>query len=302
MAQLCKQVQERIEETRTEVREECRNVSRTISETICSWMPWPLDDLCDLVTRVITEVICEFVTVVITVISWITRIVCETVFVIAWIVQHLIGILEWIGNRIITLPEWLACLAGIRFGTKKFRICPIVIAGEDGAPVVPLPTIRSQIETAKRVWAQCGIEVIASSIVTVSGRPYLANASGCDAGGYFDSNRVELEALSCCQGLRDSLRCLRFPSGLIWPRQILKAVWVSSLADGKRGCYLLPESFILIAASGAQDTLAHEMGHAGDLLHRDDADNLMTTPTRTGSNLTTWQCCVVRSSRFVTLL
>jgi len=44
------------------------------------------------------------------------------------------------------------------------------------------------------------------------------------------------------------------------------------------------------------------MGHASDLLHRDEADNLMTTPTRTGSNLTSFQCCTVRTSRFVTLL
>jgi hypothetical protein len=89
---------------------------------------------------------------------------------------------------------------------------------------------------------------------------------------------------------------------LIWPRQILKAIWVDTISSGERGCYLLPESFILVASSAAQDTLAHEMGHAGDLLHRDEADNLMTTPTRTGSNLTNFQCCTVRTSRFVTLL
>jgi hypothetical protein len=38
-----------------------------------------------------------------------------------------------------------------------------------------------------------------------------------------------------------------------------------------------------------------------DLLRRDEANNLMTTPTRTASNLTTWQCCVLRTSRFVSL-
>lgn len=302
MAQRCKEIQERIEETREEARQECRNVSRTISETICSWLPWPLDELCDVVTRVITELVCNTIYVIITIVSWVTRIVCEVVFVVVWIVTHAIGILEWLGNRIITLPELLGCLVGLRLGAKKYRICPIVIADEKGEPVVPIATIQSQIETAVKVYSQCGIEVIALPITTVTGRAHLANASGCDASGYFGGDRVEFESLSCCKGLLDSLRCVRFPSGLIWPRQVLKAIWVSTISSGERGCYLLPESFILIAASGAQDTLAHEMGHAGDLLHSTTSNNLMTTPTRTGSNLTSSQCCVLRTSRFVTLL
>lgn len=302
MAEYCRRIQERIEETREEARAECRNVSRTISETICSWLPWPLDDLCDLVTRVITEVICTTIYVLITIVSWITRVVCETVFVVVWVVQHAIGILEWLGNRIITLPEWLGCLVGFRLGTKKYRICPMVVADEKGEPVVPLATIQSQIDTAVRVYAQCGIELIARPITTITGRSYLANTSGCDAAGYFGGDRVEFDAMSCCTGLLESLSCLRFPSGLLWPRQILKAIWVDTISSGERGCYMLPESFILIASSGAQDTLAHEMGHAGDLLHSTTSNNLMTTPTRTGSNLTSFQCCTVRTSRFVTLL
>ena len=56
-----REIQERIEERRNELREDCRTVSRTISETICSWLPWPLDDICDLVTRVITELFARIV-------------------------------------------------------------------------------------------------------------------------------------------------------------------------------------------------------------------------------------------------
>ncbi|MDZ4747298.1 MAG: hypothetical protein SH808_02350 [Saprospiraceae bacterium] len=302
MARICREIQERIEETRNEAREECRNVSSTISETICSWLPWPLDAICDVVTTVITEVVCATIWVVITIVSWVTRIVCEFVFVIIWVVTHVISILEWLGNRIITFPEWLICLAGLNTGRKRFRICPIVIADATGTPVVPIATIQRQIQTAIAIYTTCNVSVIASPITTVTGREYLANASGCDAGGYFGGDRSEYETLSCCQGIVDSIKCLRFPSGLIWPRHILKAIWVDTLASGDRGCYMLPESFILIASSGAIDTLAHEMGHACDLLHRDEIDNLMTTPTRTGSNLTDFQCCTIRTSRFVTIL
>jgi hypothetical protein len=66
---------------------------------------------------------------------------------------------------------------------------------------------------------------------------------------------------------------------------------------------MLPESYVLIASNGALDTLAHEMGHAGDLGHRDDDNtNLMFTPSRIDANLTDFQCCTIRTSKFVTLL
>lgn len=302
MALVCREIQERIEETRNEAREECRNVTRQISETICSWMPWPFSELCEVVTRVITEVVCTVVWVVITVVSWVTRLVCEVIFVIDWIITHVIGLLEWLGNRIITFPEWLLCQAGVGTGRRRYRICPMVIADERGEPVVPLATIREQIQRAIEIYEQCNITVIASDVRVVTDRSHLATASGCNAGGYFSGDRSEYEHLTCCVGLRDSLRCLRFPSGLIWPRHVLKAIWVTSISSGDRGCYMMPESFLLVTSTGAVDTLAHEMGHAGDLLHRDDDNtNLMFTPGRVASNLTNWQCCAVRTSRFVTL-
>lgn len=303
MARICREIQERIEETRTEAHEECRNVSRTITETICSWMPWPFSELCELVTRVVTELVCAIVYVVITIVSWVTRIVCEIIYVIDWIITHLVGIIEWLVNRIITLPELLLCLAGVQMGRRKYRICPMVIANERGEPIVPLTDVQDQIDEAIRIYEQCNIEVIASEIIVVEGRTHLLTAPGCDFWGYFDGDRSEYEHLSCCQGLLDSLKCLRFPSGLLWPRHKLKAIWVDTLASGHLGCYNTPESYVLVASNGRLDTLAHEMGHAGDLTHNDDdANNLMFTPGRTGSNLSGGQCCTIRTSKFVTLL
>jgi len=305
MARICREIQERIEERRTEAREECREVSRTIRETICSWMPWPFSELCELVTRVITEIVCTIVYVVITIVSWVTRIVCEIIFIIDWIITHLIGFIEWLVNRIITLPELLFCLAGVNFGRRKYRICPMVIADEAGNPIVGLDAIQSQIDTAIRIYEQCNIEVIASEIIVVRGRPHLLNGPGCNAGGYFDDIRSEYEHLRCCEGLLDSLKCLRFPSGLLWPRHKLKAIWIDTLSSGHLGCYMTPESYVLVGSNGFQDTLAHEMGQAGDLLHNsDDNTNLMFTGGggRVASNLTNAQCCTIRTSKFVTLL
>ena len=217
MAERCRQIQERIEETRTEAREECRNVSRTISETVCSWLPWPLDDICDVVTTVITEVVCGIVWVVITVVSWVTRIVCEVVFVAVWIVSHVVGFLRGLATGSSHFPSGWDASWAYDWDRNDSAFCPIVIANDDGVPVVPLATIQSQIETAVRVWAQCGIEVIALPITTVPGRPYLANASGCNASGYFGGDRVEYESLSCCPGLHREFAVPSISVRVDWP-------------------------------------------------------------------------------------
>ena len=303
MAVICREVQERIEEVRNEAHEECRNVTRTITETLCSWLPWPLDEICDVVTTVITEVVCAIVWVVVTVVSWVTRIVCETINIIVFVIDHIIGIVEWLVGRILAIPELLLCLVGANLGRKKFRICPMVIADAAGNPVVPLASITQHITRATQIYNNCGIDVLAMPIRVITGRPHLAQAPGCDFLGYFDTNRTEYERLSCCSGLKESVRCLRFPSGFIWPRHILKAIWVTDIPGSTIGCTMLPESFILIDAGASDPTLAHEMGHACDLLHSDDVNNLMApTDASTVANITPAQCCVVRSSRFVTFL
>lgn len=295
---ICKQVQERIETTRTEAQNQCRNVTRTITETICTWLPWPLDDLCDLVTTVITELVCAIVYVVITIVSWVWRTVCEIIGVLDWVINLVAGALEWLGNRIITFPEWLLCLAGVGLPGKNFRICPMVIADEKGQPIVPIDVIQRQIQAAIEIFKQCSVNVVASRVVVITGKSHLAVGPSCDADGFASEHKLEYEHLSCCNGLLDSVRCLRFPSGLIWPRHILKAIWLDDV-PGKAGCYLFPNSYVQIDKTATINILAHEMGHACDLTHRDDTNNLMHSDA-THTELTDFQCCTIRTGRFVT--
>lgn len=303
MPQICKTIQEKIESTRQEAREECKNVSKSITETICSWMPWPLDKLCKAVTKVITEIVCTTIWVLVTVISWVTKIVCEFISIVDWIISHLIGLAEWIANRILTFPEWLGCLIGIKGYNKNFRICPIVLTDEKGQPIAPIAEIERQIAKAITIYKEeCNIRVISTPVLIKANTAHLLNVSACDAGAYFSNGRMDLNQLACCEGgLMDSINCLRFPSGLIWPMKTLRAIWVKSIEGDKRGCYMPMESFVLVAKTGAIDTLAHEMGHAGDLPHSDDSGNLMNTPSRTNSNLSSLQCCTLRTSRFVSI-
>jgi hypothetical protein len=299
MSKLCREVTERVEELREEMRNACRDVARTVSRNICTWFPWPLDAICDVVTIVITEIVCTIVYVVITIVSWVSRMVCELTQTFVVIINKVVGYVEMVVNRILTLPDWILCLSGVRPIRKKYRICPIVIADDAGAPVKKIAEIERAIEQAKQVFDKCGIDVIASNIMVVNGKSHLAHASGCNASGFFSSDRSEYEMLSCCDGILD-LGCHRFPSGLVWPRHVLKAIWVTDIEDGKRGCHLPSESFVLIAAKNSTErTLAHEMGHAGDLFHSPDPYNLMFEYAN-NLELEPWQCCSVRASRFVT--
>lgn len=60
--------------------------------------------------------------------------------------------------------------------------------------------------------------------------------------------------------------------------------------DGKRGWHSSRSGFILMdTGSGRGSTLAHEIGHYADLMHRQDPTNLMKTGTRTANRLTRFQ-------------
>ena len=174
----------------------------------------------------------------------------------------------------------------------------MVIADKAGEPIVPVEEIQRQIRAAIEIFRQCNVNVVASRVVVITGKSHLAVGPSCDADGFASQHKLEYENLSCCNGLLDSVRCLRFPSGLIWPRHILKAIWLDDV-PGKAGCYLFPNSYVQIDKTATINILAHEMGHACDLTHRDDQNNLMHSDA-THTELTDFQCCTIRTGRFVT--
>lgn len=80
---------------------------------------------------------------------------------------------------------------------------------------------------------------------------------------------------------------------------------VRNITDGSsvfRGCSSgVLTDYVVITADGINDdtTLAHELGHAGFLLHRSDSGNLMYHPATRGTSITRWQRFWFRSSRHV---
>lgn len=66
-------------------------------------------------------------------------------------------------------------------------------------------------------------------------------------------------------------------------------VFLVDLKD-KRGWYASRSGFILMdTSSGRGSTLAHELGHYADLMHRKDATNLMKPGSRSSNHLTRFQ-------------
>lgn len=81
-------------------------------------------------------------------------------------------------------------------------------------------------------------------------------------------------------------------------------IFIQDIVEGNDiGCHIPGTDYVIIDRRGTERdgpaTLAHEIGHAGDLWHIDDTTNLMN-PTVGGTALRLWQVCIFRRSRFVT--
>jgi hypothetical protein len=82
----------------------------------------------------------------------------------------------------------------------------------------------------------------------------------------------------------------------------LMVVAVNSVEDGTlAGCSLGPLTDYVTVSADQPVCLAHELGHACNLLHTQTGANLMN-PTCGGAHLSRWQVAVLRVSRHVTYL
>ena len=81
------------------------------------------------------------------------------------------------------------------------------------------------------------------------------------------------------------------------------SVYIVRNIDGKIGCSLGPlTDYVTVSVDGTKSltTMAHELGHACGLLHRDDIKNLMYPDDGRDNNITGWQKFVVRNCRHCT--
>jgi hypothetical protein len=294
-----------IQVARDIVRTVCEWVTRTIRtvrevvEKICKSLPWPLSLLCKFVTKVIevieniTEWVCH--EVIDRIFEWV-QVVMEYIYYIA---RWICWIITWITIRWI---EYLLCRAGIEI-SKNIRVCVKVLSEnitdkKTGAiiiqPAVTNTELNAMLSQASAVFRQCNINIIVDSI-DIIGHPEFLRTTTCDFGNTFSSFWVTFSREACS-------------SKKLFP---VITIYVVEKMTNAGGCAFPGTDWIITnnpansrggLPLSAGNTIVQEIGHLCDLFaHSSDPNNVMTDqPGGTSDQLDEHQCCIIRSSRFVT--
>jgi hypothetical protein len=321
---VCKQVTEAIEEWHTEFQNQCKEVSKHV----CSWMPWPLSDLCGWVT----ETVCKVVEVAVKTVTTIVKTVCEVVtslirvvvrivtsvflVVLRWVCFWVDFIINWIKiiiSWIIYWPEFLLCLAGLRI-PKYMHVCVTVLAPRRGDPTWSDAQVTADMDAARKILLDAAnVELVEHGRKVVRVDDEHLDADACDISQLFSADAVEFSGDSETVGtFRDLVGCgglaHHVRSALLV--DYVNVIFMRVITEGDRaGCHVPGTDYVLVARTTDDEsgqppgeTLAHELGHAGDLWHQDDPKNLMTPGIAGNVELKGWQACLLRRSRFVTYM
>ncbi|WP_029215488.1 hypothetical protein [Kallotenue papyrolyticum] len=310
---VCRTVTEQIEQWQKRFEQRCEQVRRQV----CRWLPWPLNKLCDWVTETVCKLVevwvkiivtvvktvCEIVTsfikvwtrVVLTIVVSVLRIVCFIVdFIINWI-----KIIFW---AIVGLPEFLLCLLGLRI-RKHLHVCVTVLADREGRPVVDNAHVSEVLREATRIISErMNVRVHEHGRKLVRVPDEQLDVTACNAGQLFSSEAIDLtsqgerrgrfgEILGCGDNLVDQAQELI--------HDVLNIIFIRDIREGDDvGCHIPGTDYVIIDRNADGLVLAHEIGHAGDLWHVSQRDNLMNHFTG-GDRVHAWQQCIFRRSRFV---
>ena len=271
-----------IQIVREVVRTVCEWVSTVITtvkevvEKVCTWLPWPLSSLCELVTKLVE--------VVETVWEWVCREVIERI--IDWveaIVEYVIYILKWVCwliDWVIRGPALLFCLLGLE-PPRFLGVCVKILADRAGTPAISPATVQGMLRDAAAIFRRCKINMVVCSFEIVR-KPEFLDSTTCEFSGMFKSFFTWFSANTC--------GCCN----------TVTVYFVRNIVDAS-GCAYPGSDWITVDASGDGTTVVQEIGHLADLwAHSGDPNNVMTDlPGGTHDQITDFQCCMIRTSRFV---
>jgi hypothetical protein len=236
-------------------------------------------------------------------------------------------ILKWIWNFILTvvwsivgLGDLFLALIGI-LPEKKLRICVIILRDEMGRLIDTRANLIPQVQNAIDIFRrEANVRIIPSApfqydsgfvgserateawihtdrrgrneptVLDVACGPAAAGEDLLAAGGQF-----ELKASTICF-YSNARRVVGYGAPVI--------VFIVRSVGGtdESGCSLGPlTDYVTVEANGSSDSnvLGHELGHACNLWHINDRNNLMN-PDRAADRLERWQVAILRNSRHVT--
>jgi len=248
---------------------------KTIVEKICTWLPWPLDKLCDLVTKVIeiTETIWE----------WVCREVIQRIVdLIEIIVEYVIYILKWVCwaiDWVIRFPDLILCWLGIE--TRRYiTVCVKILTDARGNPAVPVATVEGWLRDAGSIFDRCDITLAVCGIELVPKPEYLDSTS-CEFSGMFSRffTWFSNNTCGCCSSI---------------------TVYIVRDIPNASGCAYPGTDWVTVDAQGDGTVIVQEIGHLADLWsHSSDPNNVMTDQGGgTHDQVTSNQCCMLRTARF----
>ena len=277
------------------------------------------------VVDVITTVVDFFIEIVESVFGWI---VSALAFIVElfFMIPVLGRILKWIWNIVLTvvsvivgLPDFLVGLIGI-LPEKKLRICVVILRDEMGEeltdPGSVVPLLQNAIDIFRR---EANVRIIPSA-------PFQFDSAFADreratedwvhtqTRGSNDSSLIDVDCDLGATG-EDLLRvgtsfeslasteCFYSNARRVLGIGAPVVVFIVRNVAGKdqSGCSLGPLSdYVTVEANRPPDSdiIAHELGHACNLCHVDDRNNLMALG-RTDNRLTRFQVAWLRQSRHV---
>lgn len=308
---ICREVVTTIEEWQSRWENQCR----TVSEKVCKWMPWPLSELCDWVTKTV----CNLVEVWFRVIKTIVKTVCEvitslikifilipmTIFltilrIVCFIVDFVVNWIRIIISIFVGLPEFLLCMLGLNI-RKHLHACVTVLAGRDGVPVVSDAQVDTALKEASDIISRrfnVHLHIHGRKLVQVP--PDRLDVTACDASQLFSSEAINLTD-DADGTFADVFGCSTDPIDVVTEllHGALNIIFIRDIIEGNDvGCHIPGTDYVIIDQSSSGQVLAHEIGHACDLWHVSDRTNLMNHFVA-GDNVRNWQKCIFRRSRFV---
>lgn len=257
-------------------------VIKEVVSKICGWLPWPLNKLCKLVTKLIEvlETVWDWVCteVIERIIEWI-EVITEYVIYVLKLVCWLI---DWVLFRWLGL---LLCRLGLK--PRKFMgVCVKILADEAGNPAIPVADVQAMMADAAAIFERCNITMVVCGYEIVIKPEYLTSTT-CEFSGMFRRFFTWFSAngCGCC-----STVTVYFVENIVAP-------------PGKNytGCAYPPVAdWVTVDAGGDGTVVVQEIGHLADLYaHTSDPDNVMTDQDGgTHDQITDWQCCMIRTSRF----
>jgi hypothetical protein len=233
--------------------------------------------------------------------------------------------LKWVWNSILALLHLLAGL--VEYGlwalnfrpTKKMRLGFLILSDDADQPLVQVSQIPPVVEKAQQIYAQAKIDVIPAfpprKALSESGEETVgsgwAKTVRSTASRQIMNVDCNLAAVLHDMGIRGTYFQYNtltsfFDSGIRRLTGYGAPITVFIVQDiGKfGGCSLGWLSDYVTVKHTSLMTTAHEVGHACNLFHREDRDNLMhpSSGRQEVIHLTTWQIAMIRASRHITLL